>query len=80
LEVRGLGIVRVEWEGEAELGLAVRLADSGSIERLPERPGSHVLLDIALPEIAIDPYVASAPARVRAGVVEILRRTREIAR
>jgi serine kinase of HPr protein (carbohydrate metabolism regulator) len=80
MEVRGLGIVKVEWEGEAELGLAVRLADSGSIERLPERPGSHVLLDIALPEIAIDPYVASAPARVRAGVVEILRRTREIAR
>jgi serine kinase of HPr protein (carbohydrate metabolism regulator) len=80
MEVRGLGIVRVEWDGEAELGLAVRLADSGSIERLPEHSGSHLLLGIALPEIAIDPDVASAPARVRAGIVELLRRASEIAR
>ena len=72
LEVRGLGIVRLDHAPEAEVGLAVRLADADSIERLPEKQAQLVLLDIAVPEIAVDAATASAPARVRAGVVESL--------
>ena len=76
MEVRGLGIVDIEYAPEAELGLIVRLAEAGRIERLPEASQSQlVLLDIAIPEIAIDAAAASAPARVRAGVAETLRRS-----
>jgi HPr kinase/phosphorylase len=74
LEVRGIGIVTADHVPEAELGLAVRLADAASIERLPEESGSQfVLLGVGVPEIAVDAAAASAPARVRAGVVETLR-------
>ena len=74
LEVRGFGIVTVECVPEAELRLAVRLAQASTIERLPETGASVVLLGVALPEIAVDAAAASAPARIRAAVVEILRR------
>lgn len=72
LEVRGLGIVKVDHAPETEVRLAVRLADAESIERLPEKDAQLVLLDIAVPEIAVDAAAASAPARVRAGVLESL--------
>jgi HPr kinase/phosphorylase len=75
IEMRGLGIVRTESRAQVDLGLVVRLADAPSIERLPELCESQlVLLDVSVPEIAIDAAAASAAARIRAGVVEILRR------
>lgn len=81
MEIRGLGIVGVECVSEAEIGLAVRLADRSYIERLPEKSQAQfILLDVAVPEIAVDAHVASAPARVRAGVVEALRRLPELVR
>ena len=73
IEVRGIGIVAADHVPEAELGLAVRLADARGIERLPEDGNSLLLLDVAIPEIAVDPAAASAPARIRAGVIEVLR-------
>lgn len=74
IEVRGIGIVPVDHAPEAEVGLAVRLADASDIERLPAEDGSQiVLLGVAVPEIAVDAAAASAPARIRAGVVEVLR-------
>lgn len=76
LEVRGLGIVRVDHARQAEVGLAVRLADADSIERLPEKNAQLVLLDIAVPEIAVDAAAASAPARIRAAVIEIVQKGR----
>ena len=80
IEVRGLGIVRVDPVPEAELRLAVRLAAASTIERLPEHPSRWVFLDVELPEIAIDAAAASAPARLRAGVIEVLRRSPELVR
>ena len=73
IEVRGIGIVPADHASEAEVGLAVRLADADAIERLPEDNNSLLLLGVALPEIAIDAAAASAPARIRAGIVEVLR-------
>jgi HPr kinase/phosphorylase len=81
IEVRGLGIIKAECAPQAAIGLVVRLTDAASIERVPETCQSHmVLLDIAVPEIAVDALAASAPARIRAGVVEFLRRAPELAR
>lgn len=74
IEVRGIGIVTADHAPEAELAMAVRLADASGIERLPADGESQlVLLGVAVPEIAVDPGAASAPARVRAGIVEVLR-------
>ena len=73
IEVRGLGIVAVEHAPEAELRLAVRLAAASRIDRLPETGATWTLLDIPVPQIAVDAAAASAPARLRAGLCEILR-------
>ena len=74
IEVRGIGIVTADHAPEAEVAMAVRLADARGIDRLPEEGGSQlVLLGVALPEIAVDAAAASAPARVRAGILEVLR-------
>ena len=73
IEVRGLGIVAVEHAPEAELRLAVRLVAATRIERLPETGGTWTLLDVLVPQIALDASAPSAPARLRAGVCEILR-------
>jgi serine kinase of HPr protein (carbohydrate metabolism regulator) len=74
IEVRGLGIVTVGHAAEAEINLVVRLAGAASIARLPEAGEAQMeLLGMTLPMIAVDAAAASAPARIRAGVVEILR-------
>lgn len=73
MEVRGIGILAVDHQPQAELCLIVRLADAKDIDRFPE-PGRSVLLGLELPEIALDARTASAPAKLRAAVVEILRR------
>jgi HPr kinase/phosphorylase len=81
IEVRGLGIVRTEYAPQVDLDLVVRLADAKSIERLPHGDQARrVLLNMELPEIAVDPTAASAPARVRAALVEMLHHVPEIAR
>ena len=74
IEVRGIGIVPADHAPEAEVTMAVRLTDARNIERLPAEGGSQaVLLGIALPEFEVDAAAPSAPARVRAGIVEVLR-------
>ncbi len=64
LEVRGLGIQRVPSLGEAPLALIVDLVGSGAVERLPERQ-SEEILGVTLPRVALDPFTASAPAKLR---------------
>jgi HPr kinase/phosphorylase len=73
LEVRGIGIVPADHAPEAELAMAVRLADASGIERLPEHGEVLILLGVAIPEIPVDAAAASAPARIRAGLIEVLR-------
>lgn len=58
LEVRGLGIVRVEHVPRTVLALAV---DLGEARRLPA-PRRHPALD--LPVVTIEAFAASAPERV----------------
>jgi HPr kinase/phosphorylase len=64
-EVRGLGIVRMDYEHEAGLSMLFRLKPQASIERMPERPVRQFsILGISIPETDLDPAASSAPQRL----------------
>ncbi len=64
IEVRGVGIVRIDAMAAAPLALIVDLLLSGEIERLPE-PRFEDVLGVAVPLIALAPFEASAAAKLR---------------
>jgi HPr kinase/phosphorylase len=64
LEVRGIGIVRVDALAEAPVALLIDLVPPGEVERLPEAHSEEVL-GLAIPRIALAPFEASAAAKVR---------------
>lgn len=64
IEIRGVGILRVEHEPSSPLGLVCELHPAGVFERLPE-PRSYRLLGVDLPYMRIDPNTASAPAKIK---------------
>ena len=64
LEIRGLGIARLEALPEAPLALVVDLTPRDQIERLPE-PRRTVFFDIAVPLVALSAFEASAVAKMR---------------
>jgi serine kinase of HPr protein (carbohydrate metabolism regulator) len=64
IEVRGVGVVRVDCLDEAPLALVVDLAPSAQIERIPDNRFEEVL-GLAIPLIALAPFEASAPAKLR---------------
>jgi serine kinase of HPr protein (carbohydrate metabolism regulator) len=75
IEIRGLGILRVDAEEESPLALVADLADlvePRDVERLPE-PRRCDILGLALPWISLAPFEASAVAKLRlalAGAIE----------
>ena len=64
MEVRGLGILKIDWRPGATLALAVELLTDGRPERLPAA-GEWRFADVALPSIRLRPFEASAAAKVR---------------
>lgn len=64
IEIRGLGIVGVAALASAPLRLVVDLVASDRIERLPE-PQFCNLLGRDVPLLALAPFEASAPAKLR---------------
>ncbi|HKM70172.1 MAG TPA: HPr kinase/phosphatase C-terminal domain-containing protein [Stellaceae bacterium] len=64
IEVRGVGILRVDPADEAPLSLLVDLVPSAKVERLPEGR-FEVVLGLAIPLIALAPFEASATAKLR---------------
>ena len=67
LEVRGVGIVklgRAQLLARATIALLVDLVPPDRIERLPDR-ARETLLGIDLPFVALTPFEASAPAKLR---------------
>jgi HPr kinase/phosphorylase len=64
IEVRGLGILRVPSAPSAVLRLAVMLVAAQQIERLPE-PQFCELLGRSVPLLALAPFEASAPAKLK---------------
>jgi HPr kinase/phosphorylase len=64
IEVRGLGIMRVEHCASARLGLVVALDQTEAEARLPE-PMTHELLGVALPCVRLDPRSPSVCAKIK---------------
>jgi HPr kinase/phosphorylase len=64
IEVRGLGILRVPSAPSALLRLVVTLVAPQQIERLPE-PQRCELLGRSVPLLALAPFEASAPMKVK---------------
>ncbi|MEX2297207.1 MAG: HPr kinase/phosphatase C-terminal domain-containing protein [Dongiaceae bacterium] len=64
IEMRGLGILPVPTIATAAVRLVVDLVPGGHPERLPERETVR-LAGLLLPLCRLDPFEASAPARVR---------------
>jgi HPr kinase/phosphorylase len=77
LEVRGLGILRdLEVAAPAPLRLAVRLVARAGIARLPE-PERWAEAGVALPAIRLDPFEASATAKLGFALDLVLGRARQ---
>ena len=64
LEVRGVGIVRVDPLDEAPLALIVDLVPPEQVERIPDNR-SEVVLGLAFPLIALAAFEVSATAKLR---------------
>lgn len=64
IEVRGVGIIPVAHVGRSVVGLAVDLVKPEHVERLPSAQ-SRAWLGIELPLLALDPFEASAVAKIR---------------
>ena len=64
LEVRGIGIMRLDALSEAPVALIVDLVAPEALERLPERQTAQVL-GLTLPLIRVAPFEASAAAKLR---------------
>ena len=64
IEVRGIGIMRVDALPEAPVVLIADLVLPDQIDRLPERRREEIF-GVPLPVIALTPFEASAPAKLR---------------
>lgn len=64
IEVRGVGIVPVPAAETAEIRLVVDLVPADDVERLPE-PETVTLMDRTVPHLALSPFDASTPAKLR---------------
>lgn len=64
IEVRGIGIMRIEALAEAPVVLIADLVPPEQVERLPPRR-SETILGLALPLIAVAPFEASAAVKLR---------------
>jgi HPr kinase/phosphorylase len=64
IEVRGLGIIAMSSVASAPLRLVVDLLPSAEIERMPLSRECN-FLGCAIPAIALAPFEASAPAKLR---------------
>jgi HPr kinase/phosphorylase len=72
IEVRGLGIVALPSVVSAPLRLVVDLMAPAEIERMP-LPRACTYLECALPVVALAPFEASAPAKLRLALSTLTR-------
>ena len=64
IEVRGIGIVTLDAVRDIPVALAVELAPAEDLERIPD-PASFEVLGVRIPRVRLDPFQASATAKVR---------------
>lgn len=72
LEVRGVGILKVPAVPSALLRLVVDLVTPDRVERLPE-PQFCEYLQCSLPLLAVAPFEASAPAKIRLALASLVK-------
>lgn len=66
LEIRGLGIVSLDYVQDIVLSLVVDLVSAAEISRLPEREElTTMILGVELPRLALDGHAAATPAKLR---------------
>jgi serine kinase of HPr protein (carbohydrate metabolism regulator) len=71
LEIRGYGIVTRPFVARARAVLLVDLAAGRDVARLPD-PEHSVIDGVSVRRMALDPFIASATARVRAAASDAL--------
>lgn len=64
IEVRGIGILRVEALTDGPLALIADLVAPQHVERLP-KPHSETIFGLSIPLVEVAPFEASAPAKLR---------------
>lgn len=67
LEVRGLGILRFDYQDNVPLTLVVDLVPAEAVDRMPEAENTEIS-GVPLPLLRLCPWEASAPAKVRLAV------------
>jgi HPr kinase/phosphorylase len=72
IEVRGVGIIDAPSLARAPIRLLVDLTSPDVVVRFPD-PRQEELLGVALPVIALAPFEASAPAKLRAALRALAR-------
>jgi len=72
MEVRGVGILRVPTVPSALLRLVIDLVALDRVERLPE-PQFCDYLQCSLPLLALAPFEASAPAKIRLALASLVK-------
>jgi len=72
IEVRGVGIMKLargQVLARVPLALLIDLVPADRVERLPE-PARQTLLEVDLPVLALAPFEASAPAKLRLALAQ----------
>jgi serine kinase of HPr protein (carbohydrate metabolism regulator) len=75
VEVRGLGVVRLpdaKFTPRARLSLVIDLGPSAAVARLPEA-AAVTIEGVTLPLLVLAPFEASAPAKVRLALADVVR-------
>jgi serine kinase of HPr protein (carbohydrate metabolism regulator) len=68
IEIRGLGIMRVEAAADAEIFLVADLVESSAVERLPEQRQCDIG-GVSVPWLALAAFEVSALAKLRLALV-----------
>jgi HPr kinase/phosphorylase len=71
IEIRGLGIMRIDAATEARIALVADMTEPHAIERLPERRRCDID-GVSIPWLALAPFEASAPAKLRFALMAVL--------
>ena len=68
IEVRGIGIVELAAESDAQVCLMVDL--NGEVERMPSAPEPVIVAGVQLPVLALNGLEASAPVKVEVALAQ----------
>lgn len=65
MEVRGLGLIKVQYLEEAVVTLACNLVGSNIVDRVPVSASRLILDGVAIPLFSLDGLAASGPAKIK---------------